>query len=232
MTSADFILMEPADAPGTGGGSWSDQETLLLLEALELYGENWNEIAEHVATKTKTQCILHFVKMPIEDRFLTNDLDLDEKNIPENDENAPEISNNEDKKENEDSKTEHAEEGKLLSALRTAFMTYGSGLKEGELSSFADAGNPAMALVGNLVFIFYIFSVTTHNFMESHFLSKWSRQAAFLVALVDHDPALISSRSSLSAMTEESSGIQLAARHCYVLEDPPKQQGVEQDSGR
>lgn len=77
MSSSDFILMEPAEAPGLSGGKWTDQETLLLLEALELYKENWNEIAEHVATKTKAQCILHFVQMPIEDVFLDCDDDID-----------------------------------------------------------------------------------------------------------------------------------------------------------
>lgn len=61
MSSSDFILMESAEVPGASGGKWTDQETLLLLEALELYKENWNEIAEHVATKTKAQCILHFI---------------------------------------------------------------------------------------------------------------------------------------------------------------------------
>lgn len=62
--------MEPAEAAGVSGGKWTDQETLLLLEALELYKENWNEIAEHVGTKSKAQCILHFVQMPIEDAFV------------------------------------------------------------------------------------------------------------------------------------------------------------------
>lgn len=73
MCPSDFILMEPAEASGATGGKWTDQETLLLLEALELFKENWNEIAEHVATKTKAQCILHFLQMPIEDSFLDYD---------------------------------------------------------------------------------------------------------------------------------------------------------------
>ena len=77
MSSSDFILMEPGEIPGLSGGKWTDQETLLLLEALELYKENWSEIAEHVATKTKAQCILHFVQMPIEDSFLAFDDDVD-----------------------------------------------------------------------------------------------------------------------------------------------------------
>lgn len=78
MSPSDFILMEPAEVPGLSSATWTDQETLLLLEALELYMENWNEIAEHVATKTKDQCMLHFVQMPIEDSFLDSDLDTKE----------------------------------------------------------------------------------------------------------------------------------------------------------
>lgn len=54
------------------GESWTDQETLLLLEAMELYNENWNEIAEYVGTKTKAQCILHFLRLPMEDGLLEN----------------------------------------------------------------------------------------------------------------------------------------------------------------
>jgi SWI/SNF related-matrix-associated actin-dependent regulator of chromatin subfamily C len=69
--------MEPAEAAGVSSGKWTDQETLLLLEALELYKENWNEIAEHVGTKSKAQCILHFVQMPIVDAFLDCDDDVD-----------------------------------------------------------------------------------------------------------------------------------------------------------
>lgn len=73
MSPSDFILMEPPEAGGVSGGNWSDQETLLLLEAIELFRDNWSEIAEHVATKTKAQCILHFVQMPIEDAFFNHD---------------------------------------------------------------------------------------------------------------------------------------------------------------
>jgi len=71
MSKADFILMEYAEVPGSGGSNWTDQETLLLLEALEIFkGKEWDEIAEHVATKTKEQCMLYFLQMPIFDSFL------------------------------------------------------------------------------------------------------------------------------------------------------------------
>jgi len=71
MSKADFILMESAEVPGSGGSNWTDQETLLLLEALEIFkGKEWGEIAEHVATKTKEQCMLYFLQMPISEPFL------------------------------------------------------------------------------------------------------------------------------------------------------------------
>ncbi|KAK6133189.1 hypothetical protein DH2020_033079 [Rehmannia glutinosa] len=42
---------------------WTADEETLLLEGLEMYGmENWAEVAEHVATKTKEVCIEHYRK--------------------------------------------------------------------------------------------------------------------------------------------------------------------------
>lgn len=51
---------------------WTDQETLLLLEGIELYQENWDQISEHVGSKTKEQCLLHFIRLPVEDSFIEN----------------------------------------------------------------------------------------------------------------------------------------------------------------
>ncbi|PQM33128.1 hypothetical protein Pyn_16459 [Prunus yedoensis var. nudiflora] len=39
---------------------------------MEMYNENWNEIADHVGTKSKAQCILHFLRLPVEDGLLEN----------------------------------------------------------------------------------------------------------------------------------------------------------------
>ncbi|CAG5119364.1 unnamed protein product, partial [Candidula unifasciata] len=49
---------------------WTDQETLLLLEALELYKDDWNKVCEHVGSRTQDECILHFLRLPIEDPYL------------------------------------------------------------------------------------------------------------------------------------------------------------------
>ncbi|KAL6012342.1 hypothetical protein ACLOJK_002829 [Asimina triloba] len=248
MAPADFILMESAEVPGASGGNWTDQETLLLLEALELYGENWNEIAEHVATKTKAQCILHFVQMPIEDLFLDGKDDDDgsvlgnaDRSLSIRNSNVSDVAEMKDKK-TDDSKeqpapsqvdksssdvsvaettgSENAAKKELpvpskenmqkpgdsgletdaaqekcdsfeIRALKDAFKATGSLPTLGGLLSFAEAGNPVMTL------------------------------AAFLAGLVDSDMASASARSSLKAMSEESPGVQLSARHCFLLEDPP-----------
>ncbi|XP_041024656.1 transcriptional adapter ADA2-like isoform X1 [Juglans microcarpa x Juglans regia] len=40
---------------------WNTDEEILLLEGIEMYGfGNWTEVAEHVGTKTKSQCIDHY----------------------------------------------------------------------------------------------------------------------------------------------------------------------------
>jgi chromatin structure-remodeling complex subunit RSC8 len=80
---------------------WSEQEVLLLLEGIEMFGtyesttangsinansnSQWDKIAEHVATKSREQCIMKFIQLPIEDKYLTKFIDssnnTDEKNV-------------------------------------------------------------------------------------------------------------------------------------------------------
>merc|ERR1711973_304312 len=54
----------------TASRDWTPQETLLLLEALEMYKDDWNKVCEHVGSRTQDECILHFLRLPIEDPFL------------------------------------------------------------------------------------------------------------------------------------------------------------------
>ena len=54
----------------TASRDWTDQETLLLLEALEMHKDDWNKVCEHVGSRTQDECILHFLRLPIEDPYL------------------------------------------------------------------------------------------------------------------------------------------------------------------
>ncbi|OVA14634.1 SANT/Myb domain [Macleaya cordata] len=72
-SSIDFVRADSTkDSCNLDGDSWTDQETLLLLEAVEIYNNNWDEIAEHVGTKSKAQCATHFIRLPMEDYLLEN----------------------------------------------------------------------------------------------------------------------------------------------------------------
>lgn len=75
--SSDFVkLEEPGytlipdkDAP------WTDSETLLLLEGLELFDENWTQIANHIGTRTQEECVMKFLQLEIQDGYMEDDLD-------------------------------------------------------------------------------------------------------------------------------------------------------------
>ncbi|VDN06388.1 unnamed protein product [Thelazia callipaeda] len=49
---------------------WTDQETLLLLEGLELFKDDWNKVADHVGSRTQDECIMRFLQLPIQDPYL------------------------------------------------------------------------------------------------------------------------------------------------------------------
>ncbi|VDK48118.1 unnamed protein product, partial [Anisakis simplex] len=52
------------------GRDWTDQETLLLLEALEMFKDDWNKVADHVGSRTQDECIMRFLQLPIQDPYL------------------------------------------------------------------------------------------------------------------------------------------------------------------
>jgi SWI/SNF related-matrix-associated actin-dependent regulator of chromatin subfamily C len=62
--SGDFIKLESKEFDDYA--EWTPQETLLLLEAIELFDDDWLKIQEHVKTKTRDQCVLHFLKVFID----------------------------------------------------------------------------------------------------------------------------------------------------------------------
>ncbi len=73
VTPADFILIEgepagegKATAPGATGRPWTDHEELRLLEGVELYKDNWAEVAEHVGSRSQLECVVHFVQLPVD----------------------------------------------------------------------------------------------------------------------------------------------------------------------
>lgn len=71
-TAADYVKLENASYRSLGDkdSPWSDSELLLLLEALELFDDNWESVADHVGTRTREECVLRFLQLEIEDPYL------------------------------------------------------------------------------------------------------------------------------------------------------------------
>ncbi|KAI1817959.1 putative RSC complex subunit [Poronia punctata] len=75
QTNTQFIRTEnkaystvlDRDAP------WSDAELLRLLEGLERWDDDWGEIAEHVGTRSREECVLQFLQLDIEDKYLESE---------------------------------------------------------------------------------------------------------------------------------------------------------------
>ncbi|KAG0330953.1 hypothetical protein BG004_001891 [Podila humilis] len=72
MSSGEFLRLTAQHFKHATDDTWTDQETLLLLEGLEQFDDDWNMVADHVGTRSREQCILHFLQLPIEDPYLGN----------------------------------------------------------------------------------------------------------------------------------------------------------------
>ncbi|XP_058093098.1 SWI/SNF complex subunit SWI3A-like isoform X2 [Magnolia sinica] len=66
---ADDFKFIDADVTGNHG-IWTDEETLLLLEAVVKYGDDWNAVAQHVRTKSKLDCISRLIQLPFGEHIL------------------------------------------------------------------------------------------------------------------------------------------------------------------
>lgn len=75
-TAADYIKLEDENykALPDRNRPWTEQETLNLLEALELFDEDWNKVAEHVPGRTREECVMKFLQLEIEDNYLEADV--------------------------------------------------------------------------------------------------------------------------------------------------------------
>lgn len=83
LEDKEYSTVKDRDAP------WTDTELLLLLEGLEQFDENWNSVADHVGTRTREECVVKFLQLEIEDKYLDGEINgqqsfgtLDQGRIP------------------------------------------------------------------------------------------------------------------------------------------------------
>lgn len=72
---SDFVkLEEPThSAVPDKDAPWTDSETLLLLEGLENFDDDWASIANHVGTRTREECVMKFLQLEIQDQYLEDE---------------------------------------------------------------------------------------------------------------------------------------------------------------
>ncbi|XP_073119502.1 SWI/SNF complex subunit SWI3D [Henckelia pumila] len=240
MSVSDFILMESGEFGGVSGGKWTDQETLLLLEAIELFRDNWSEIAEHVATKTKAQCILHFVQMPIGDVFFNSDDENDvvpkenglqvsitaENSSPKADHDTDtDVKDVDEKTENEGDPTgtDNQTSSSPMEIPKPEEVDDSDKSLEFMENFTQKALKDAFEAVGSL-------SSPGDKLSFAEAGNPVMVLAAFLVRLVEPNVASASVHSFLKALSAKHSSEQLAARHCLPLEDPPDDEKKLADS--
>lgn len=75
------IKLEKLDLYKSINDGWSKEELKKLLEGLIKHKGDWKKISELIGNKTPEQCILRFLKLPIEDKFLKNDINDNDESI-------------------------------------------------------------------------------------------------------------------------------------------------------
>lgn len=83
-SSADFTKISNPEYSSTPDAEekWTEEETLLLLEGLEEFDDDWNRVADHVQTKTREQCVMKFLQLEIEDKYIEADMPQNEPAAP------------------------------------------------------------------------------------------------------------------------------------------------------
>lgn len=88
--SSDFVRLGKVVAT-CDNRNWSNEELLLLLEGVEMFDNDWDQVCSHVGSRTKDQCISKFVQLPIEDRFIHRNISREVYEKRTSNEPAPKI---------------------------------------------------------------------------------------------------------------------------------------------
>jgi hypothetical protein len=56
--------------------TWNQEETLKLLELIQKYPDNWNDIQKYFPNKTREEIILHYMQLPVKNVTSLNILDI------------------------------------------------------------------------------------------------------------------------------------------------------------
>lgn len=71
-SKTDRQLLSQNRNRGGRDAKWEEAEDLALLEAIEMFRDDWNKVSEHVGSRTQEECLIRFLRLPIEEPYLKN----------------------------------------------------------------------------------------------------------------------------------------------------------------
>lgn len=69
-TSLEFMIVED---PKKATGSWTLEETNRLLSIIEETGDDWQAISQEIKTHSPSECLIHFMRLPMYDQYYIAD---------------------------------------------------------------------------------------------------------------------------------------------------------------
>ncbi|VFQ95919.1 unnamed protein product [Cuscuta campestris] len=81
LSSSDFRKVDLNEETKT---DWSEKETLLLLEAVTHFGDDWKKVAGHVGGRSEKECVSRFIKLSFGEQFVgpPESAEMDYEQIP------------------------------------------------------------------------------------------------------------------------------------------------------
>eukprot|EP01018_Ginkgo_biloba_P032271 Gb_22023 [translate_table: standard] len=149
MSASDFKRIDlKVETSQQGSDKWTDQETLLLLEAILLHNDDWKSVAQHVGTKSEAVCVTRFIQLPFGEQYMSNvgteGSDRRSSNIKRKSMTIKQVSSP------KDSSTQNQQDVSSGDKHTTEDDVSGPPLKQRCLTPLADASNPIMAQVAFL----------------------------------------------------------------------------------
>ncbi|KAL2642035.1 hypothetical protein R1flu_009622 [Riccia fluitans] len=231
MTSTDFLRMDAVtDTGDADGGGWSDQETLLLLEALELYGDNWRGIPAKSQLENPDS-----KSPPLSPKEEAKKDGNNNESSSTGQEKEDSITKSEKGKEKESSKDglKPAEQDQKESAVATKIddETHVPVEKEKERDSLGSKGKEGATKEEGTVASVVLAAAEASGFAGPDGLVPFAdagnpvmSQVAFLAAMVGPRVAATAAQAALKCLAEEDPVGFLSAKNSFAL-DPPDCKG-------
>lgn len=213
LSASDFKRVELKEMNQHKSVDWTDEETLLLLEAIFLYSDDWKCVAQHVSTKSEADCVSRFIQLPFGEQYIDNisneSSDRRSSNVTGENTIINQVSSP------KDSSTQEQQDHACNDAKHNMDDVLGPPLKRRCLTPFADASNPIM---GQVAFL---------SAMVGSHVAEAAAHAA-IAALSEEDP----SASQVTSTQEDEcqnqkngtvvSGL-VGAANDFVMEDSKKE---------